>query len=210
MSIFWNFLKAGKNNCIQKVRIGVRMNRTVPVKDAMTINVITLGSSASVTEVAELMVEKSIGSVVITENSEPIGIICERDLLEKVISSDLKPSEVTAGNIMVKPVITTDPETDMLDALRTMIEKDIQHLPVVEKGEIVGILTLQDILEITPEILETIPEFEEIEASKKEVEEPVCDICREPRKPLVQYGNKWICEKCREFLVRKGPSRGKE
>ncbi len=177
------------------------MNRTVPVKDAMTVNVKTLDVSASVTEVSNMMVEESIGSVVITETGNPVGIICERDLLEKVISSDRKASEVKASDIMVEPLITTGPEKDMFEALREMIRNDIQHLPVIEDGELVGILTLQDILEITPQILEIIPEYEEIEAPKKEVEESICDICEEEREPLVQYGNKWICEKCLDFLT---------
>lgn len=177
------------------------MDRSVPVKDAMTVNVITVEPSASVTEVADIMVKEGVGSVVVVEDSEAVGIICERDLLEKVISSDLKPGEVTAEDIMEKPLITADPDTDMLDTMRTMVRNEIGHLPVVDEGGLVGIVTVQDVLEVTPQILEVIPEYEEIEPSEEEIEESVCEICGEARKPLVQYHNKWICEECRDFLV---------
>lgn len=177
------------------------MERSVPVRDAMTVNVETASSSTSVTEVADIMVKKGVGSVIITENDEPIGIICERDLLEKVISSDLKPSDVQAKDIMVKPLITTSPDTDMLDAMRTMIKNSIGHLPVIEGEKLTGIVTVQDALEVTPQILEVLPERQEIEGPKEEISESVCEICGEARKPLLRYRNKWICEECRDFLV---------
>ncbi len=136
------------------------MDRSVPVKDAMTINSVTTDPSDSVTEVAKMMVDKGIGSVVITEENRPQGIICERDLLEKVISSDVKPSEVTAEDIMEKPLITIDPSADMLDAMRLMVKNEIGHLPVVDGADLVGIVTVQDVLEVTPKILEILPEHE--------------------------------------------------
>lgn len=177
------------------------MDRSVPVKDAMTVNVITVEPSASVTKTAETMVKEGIGSVIVTEGKKPVGIICERDLLEKVISSDLKPSEVTAEDIMEEPLITTDPGADMLDAMRLMVKNKIGHLPVTDGGDLTGIVTVQDVLEVTPQILEILPEREEIEPRTEEIEESVCEICGEARKPLVQYNNKWICEECRDFLV---------
>ncbi len=177
------------------------MDRSVPVKDSMTVNVITAKPKDSVTEIADIMVKNGIGSVVITKGEKPVGIICERDLLDKVISSDLKPSEVTAESVMVTDLITIGPSADMLDAMRRMIDNDIGHLPVIENGKLVGIVTVQDVLEVTPQILEIIPEHAEIESSEESIEESVCEICGEARKPLIQYEDKWICEECRDFLV---------
>lgn len=177
------------------------MDRSVPVKDAMTVTVITGDPSDSVTETAAVMVKEGIGSVIITEEDKPIGIICERDLLEKVISTDLKPSEVTAEDIMEKPLITIDPSADMLDAMRLMVKNKIGHLPVVDGEKLAGIVTVQDVLEVTPQILEVLPERREIETPEESIEESVCEICGEARKPLIQYNNKWICEECRDFLV---------
>ncbi|MFW5912777.1 MAG: cyclic nucleotide-binding/CBS domain-containing protein [Candidatus Hadarchaeota archaeon] len=179
------------------------MDRSVPVKDAMTVNVITVERDEPATRAAEIMVEEDIGSVVVMENDEPIGIICERDLLEKVISSDLKPSEVTVERIMESPLITTTPEKDMLDAMRTMVKNNIGHLPVVDDfGSLIGIVTVQDVLEVTPQILEVLPERENLEQkTEEEIEESVCEICGEAHKSLVRYKDKWICDECRDFLV---------
>ncbi len=180
------------------------MERSVPVKDAMTVNVFVADVEDPVEKVANTMVNEGIGSMVIKEDDKPVGIICERDLLEKVISSDQKPSDVKAKDIMEEPLITAKSNTDMLDAMRTMIKNDIGHLPVVTNGELVGIVTVQDALEVTPQILEIIPEREEIQQQENvqdEVQESVCEICGETRKPLIQYKNKWICEECRDFLV---------
>lgn len=180
------------------------MERSVPVKDAMTVNVFVADVDDPVEKVADTMVNEGIGSMIIKEDDEPVGIICERDLLEKVISSDQKPSEVKAKDIMEEPLMTANSNTDMLDAMRTMIKNDIGHLPVVDNGALAGIVTVQDALEVTPQILEVIPEREEIqkpESKTEEVEESVCEICGETRQPLIQYKNKWICEECRDFLV---------
>lgn len=177
------------------------MDRSVPVKDAMTVNVVTIKPSDSVTKVANIMVEEGIGSVIVTEGDEPLGIICERDLLDKVISSNQKPSDVKVEEIMQDPLITIDPAADMLDAMRLMVKNDVGHLPVVDGKLLVGIVTVQDVLEVTPQILEILPEKEEIEPSEEEIDESVCEICGETRKPLIKYNDKWICEECRDFLV---------
>lgn len=178
-----------------------KTNRSMPVKDAMTVNVHTLDTSTNVTEVAKVMVNEGIGSVIVMEEDKPVGIICERDLLEKVISSDVKPSNMAAKDIMADDLITTDPATDLLDAMRTMVKNDIGHLPVVEGEKLTGIVTVQDLLEVVPQLLEIIPEYEEIEEPEEEIEESVCEICGEARRPLARYKNRWICEECRDFLV---------
>lgn len=178
-----------------------KMDRSVPVKDAMTVRAVTANPSDSATEIAKEMVDKGIGSVIVTENNTAKGIICERDLLKKIISSDLKPGEVKAEDIMEAPLITIDPSSDMLDAMRIMVKNKIGHLPVVDGADLVGIVTVQDVLEVTPQILEILPEHKEIESSEETIEESVCEICGETGKPLYQYKNKWICEECRDFLV---------
>lgn len=177
------------------------MKRSLPVKDAMTVNVATVTPSNTVAEAAEIMTEEGIGSLVIVRENKPIGIITERDLLEKVVSSDIKPSEIKVNEIMSKPLITVTPKTDILDAIRKMVKNNVRRLPVVEKDEIVGILTAQDVTEVSPQILEILPEREEIEPEEEEVEESVCEVCAEARKSLSEWNGRWICDECRDYLV---------
>ncbi|MBS3815426.1 MAG: CBS domain-containing protein [Hadesarchaea archaeon] len=176
------------------------MDRSVPVKDAMTVNVLTAGPQKTVAKAAEVMTENGVGSLVIVRENKPIGIVTERDILDKVVSSDLKPSEVRVSNVMSKPLITVKPEFDMLDAMRLMVKNRIRRLPVVQDEELVGIVTAQDVTEVSPQILEVIPEREEIEPPE-EVEESVCEVCGEARKSLYEWNGKWICDECRDYLV---------
>lgn len=84
-----------------------------------------------------------VGSVVAVENGVPIGIITERDIL-KLPSYDLRKYRVR--DVMRGPVITIKLEEHLGDALIIMSERNIRHLPVIERGKLVGILTEREIL----------------------------------------------------------------
>ncbi|KXB07291.1 hypothetical protein AKJ51_01655 [candidate division MSBL1 archaeon SCGC-AAA382A20] len=174
----------------------------MPVEDAMTTNVETTKPSIPVTEVAKVMAEKEIGSVVVVENGEAVGIICERDVLDKVVAADAKPGELTAEDIMEASLITTEPDTNILDSVRLMVRNGIGHLPVVDNETLIGILTVQDVLKAMPEFLETLPSREEMERGLGEATgEGVCEVCGEVGESLVEYNGRWICEECLDFLT---------
>lgn len=176
------------------------MKRSMPAREAMTTNVAKVAPEDTVEKAAEIMTKKDIGSLLIVEGEKPVGIITERDLLEKIVSRNLKASEVLVSEIMSTPLTTIDPDTDLLDAIRIMVSEDIRRLPVVEDEKLVGILSADDVVEVSPKILEVIPEREEIETSEEMVEESVCEVCGEARKPLSEYNGMWICNECRDFL----------
>ncbi|KXA95261.1 hypothetical protein AKJ65_02170 [candidate division MSBL1 archaeon SCGC-AAA259E19] len=168
----------------------------------MILDVETVETSTSVVEIAKTMAKEEIGSVVVTQNEDAVGIICERDMLDKVIAVDARPDELTAEDIMEEPLTTVEPGENLLDAIRLMVQNNIGHLPVVENGSLAGILTVQDVLKATPEILETLPAREERKGATKELSgEGVCEICGEVRSSLVEYNGKWICRECQDFLT---------
>ncbi|MEA1904939.1 MAG: CBS domain-containing protein, partial [Candidatus Hadarchaeota archaeon] len=138
------------------------MNRSVPVRDAMTMDVLTVGPRSSVARAAKLMSENGVGSLIVVQKKEPVGILTERDLLMKVVSRDIKPSKIQVGKIMSKPIITTDADADVVDAARIMIRNKIRRLPVVEGGKLTGILTASDITAVSPELIEVLPEHREL------------------------------------------------
>lgn len=178
------------------------MKQSIPAKSAMTANVVTVSSNETVVKAAEIMTKKGIGSLIITEGEKPVGIITERDLLEKIVSSDLKASEVQVSEIMSKPLTNIEPDTDLFDAIQIMVRNDIRRLPVVEDEKLIGILSADDVVEVSPKILEIIPEREGIETTEEVMEESVCEVCGEARKSLHQYNERWICDECRDFLKR--------
>jgi len=116
------------------------------VKDVMTKNVITLDSSAPVKKVAELMDKHDIGCVIVMNEGKPIGIITERDMLKRVLLQFRDPRMTRVDDIMSTPLIASNPETNVREAVRLMNERRIKKLPVVEASHLIGLLTITDLV----------------------------------------------------------------
>lgn len=116
------------------------------VKGIMTTPVITTDIDSSVREAARIMAEKRIGSIVATKEEKPVGIITERDILQRVVAKGLDASTVKMKMIMSQPLITIDEKTPILQAIRTMEKNKIRRLLVVKDDKLVGIATQRDLL----------------------------------------------------------------
>ena len=121
------------------------------VKDIMTRPIIAEDEDTLVTKIAKDMAEEGIGSVVITKEGKPTGIITERDIALKVILKDRKASEVKAKEIMAFPLVTIEPEVSVDEVCKLAAKKRIKRLPVVENGVLVGIVSIRDLLTRKPE-----------------------------------------------------------
>ncbi len=121
------------------------------VRDIMTRPIITEDEDTTVGKIAEDMEELGIGSVVITAKGKPVGIITERDIALKVLLKDKRASEVKAKEIMSSPLITVDADASEEDACKLASRKRIKRLPVVEDGEVIGIVSIRDLLTRKPE-----------------------------------------------------------
>jgi len=118
----------------------------VKVKDFMSKKVISLDLNSKLEEVARVMGEKRIGSIVITEEGKPKGIITERDMVVKVMAKGLDYRDLKAKDVMSYPLITINKERSLEEAAEVMLTKGIRRLVVVdEKGEMVGIITTSDL-----------------------------------------------------------------
>lgn len=120
------------------------------VKDIMH-RITLVNGEKSIAETAKLMVTaettvtREIGSVLVTKNNDPIGILTERDILKKVVAAGLDPKVTKIIKVMSTPLITIPSDTSVVDASRLMIEKGIRRLPVTEDDKIVGIVTTRDV-----------------------------------------------------------------
>lgn len=121
------------------------------VKEMMSRPIITEDGDTIVTKIAEDMDELGVGSVVITSEGKPAGIITERDIALKVLLKDRRASEVKAKEIMAFPLVTIEPETSVDEACKLAARKRIKRLPVVENGMLVGIVSIRDLLTRKPE-----------------------------------------------------------
>jgi len=176
------------------------MRNRPTVGEIMTKDVLTIGPESSVMKAAKLMASRSVGSIVVVQRGKPVGILTERDLLMKIISADMKPSKVPIRKVMSSPVITTTPETDLVEAVRIMARHHIRRLPVVDGGKLVGIITTRDVMKISPELLEV--NMTQPAAGGERIEESVCEVCGELTTHLYEVNGMWVCESCRDDMER--------
>jgi CBS domain-containing protein len=115
------------------------------VRDIMTSDIISVKTTDQVIVAIELMTKNDIGSVVVTENEKPVGILTERDILKKVCAKELSAKAVTAREVMSEPLITIEADSRLGEAALLMTRKDVRRLLVTDKEKVVGIITQKDI-----------------------------------------------------------------
>jgi CBS domain-containing protein len=116
------------------------------IREVMTESVVTAPARASVRQIAELMRERNVGSVVLVDESGggPAGFVTDRDLTVSVLADGRAVSDPAAAHAST-PVVTAGPDMDVREAADLMARHGIRRLPVVDDGQIAGILTLDDI-----------------------------------------------------------------
>jgi CBS domain-containing protein len=119
------------------------------IEKLMTRNVITLSADASVYDAVKLMNKNKIGCLVVVDNSHIVGILTERDLLERVLEKCKNPKETKVSEIMTKHVITGKPDMELSEATEVMFKNKVKKLPIIEKNRLVGMVTLTDIARAT-------------------------------------------------------------
>lgn len=136
------------------------------VKEIMNTDVKTIATGKSIQEAARIMNEFSIGCLMVVKGGLLKGIITERDIMRKVVEKALVSSKVPVEDVMTKRVIMIDPDKDVEEASRIMIENKIKKLPVLYKGSLVGIVTATDIVTAHPNIYEKVGELLTISQKK--------------------------------------------
>ena len=115
------------------------------LREIMTAGVVTAEEGDAVGKVASLMRDRGVGSVVICDpEGAPAAMITDRDVAVRVAADDLGMNE-PAGRHASRPLITGEPAMDLEEAAALMVQHRVRRLPVVEEGELAGIVTLDDI-----------------------------------------------------------------
>jgi CBS domain-containing protein len=122
----------------------------------MVKNVVTLHANTSALDAVKLLNKNKIGCLVVVHEGKIEGIVTERDMLKRVLAKDKDPRETKVSEIMTRDVIVGKPDMEITDATKIMINKKIKKLPIVEKGQLVGIITVTDIARTTNVDEETI------------------------------------------------------
>ena len=106
----------------------------------------TIRPERTVFEALEKMAQANIGALVVTEEDEIVGILSERDYARKVILQGRASRDTPVREIMSSPVITIDPSASVEDCMEIMTERKLRHLPVVDEGLMVGIVSIGDVV----------------------------------------------------------------
>ena len=127
------------------------------VTSIMTYNPVTIGPGESVKSATIKMRTNDIGSLVVMENGKIAGIITERDIVNCVAFSEKKATDVLVEDVMSKVVVTVDSQTSIEKAADLMLKRHIKKLPIVDDGQLTGIVTEKDLMMVV-RMLHNIPE----------------------------------------------------
>ena len=114
--------------------------------DRKTPTIHAIAPEEPVLEAIELMAEHHIGALLVMKGDALVGIVSERDYARKVILLGRSSSETPVWQIMSAPVYTVSPQHTLDDCMRLVTERRIRHLPVVESGQVIGVVSIGDLV----------------------------------------------------------------
>ena len=107
---------------------------------------VSASRSTTAKELAQQMGSKNVGSILITEDRRPVGIVTDRDLALAVVGEERSPAETTAVDLMSTDLVTVDVTDGVAEVCATMREHGVRRMPVMDGDEVTGILTLDDLI----------------------------------------------------------------
>lgn len=108
--------------------------------------IIVIDEGATVTEASRMMVSNNRGSVVVTRGGETAGILTERDVMKRVVAMSLDPSSTRVKDVMTPSPVTMEDDRPLREAIDLMNRRSLRRMLVTEKGKVVGIFTLRDVV----------------------------------------------------------------
>jgi len=150
----------------------------VQVRDVMTQATVTESPRDSLRSAAERMWRQQTGSLLVTDADNLLGIITERDLL-RTVALGADPDKTTVDDAMTADVYTVTPDMPLQDAAREMAARWIRHLPVVEGGHLLGVVSMRDVTGV----------FAAMATGSVRVEHEFDQLVRERRLARIEHGD---------------------
>ena len=122
------------------------MGQVSEILDEKGHRVLMIDADASVLEAVKQMVAANVGSLLVTDDGEIAGVVSERDFLRRVADDDGTDSEASVREIMSSPLVVVTPQTSVDECMALMTNRRIRHLPVVDAGEVTGIVSIGDVV----------------------------------------------------------------
>ena len=183
----------------------LEMDNNFGIKDAVTRDVITASSDTVISDIADIMTKNDISSVVI-EDEKVEGIVTTNNIISKVVSKNISPQDISAGMVMDK-YVGINSEASLNEASSLMIKNNCKVLLVFDGEEFKGILTLTDIVRVSPELIEIFVEQKNIDEKNyhddanysteynETLDEGVCENCGVYGQ-LEDKNGQYLCSEC--------------
>jgi CBS domain-containing protein len=112
----------------------------------MSKSLLKIDGKSSIQDAAKLMKRERVGSLLVTQGNGFNGIITETDIIQKLVAANLDPAKIAVETIMSAPLLTIDADRPVLEANDLMDRKHVRHLGVTERGKVVGMISVRDLL----------------------------------------------------------------
>lgn len=182
------------------------MKSVYKVYETMTIKPVSISQDETVITAARIMDEHKVASLVIKDGEKLKGLLTEKDVVRKLVAVDKNSKNTKVSEIMSSDVVTVKSTEDLIEAVTKMNKSNQRQLPVVDKGVLVGLLTMKDILRVQPQLFGLM--YENI-ALKEESRKPlyqssesegICSSCGNYSFNLLDADGEIICSDCNEML----------
>ena len=169
-----------------------RRRSGIKVGDIMTRTFVSVKPDANLIECAREMMKKRVGSVILKDGQKLVGLLTEKDIIWAMTKKGAKGlDKIKAQDVASKKIATIKPSSDLYEALDRMKKLKFRRLPVTVDGNVIGMLTLKDVLRIEPSLFSDINRVEQIR--------------EESEKLSRMKGEKWVkdgvCEECGNFDI---------
>ncbi|ADT83975.1 CBS domain-containing protein [Thermococcus barophilus] len=173
----------------------------ITVEQVLKRKAVVVKPEDTVDKVAKILAKNKVSSAVIVENDEIIGIVTDRDILDKIVAKGKNPKHIKVREIMTKNPVRIEYDYDIQDAIELMMDKGVRRILVTKLGKPIGFVTAADLLAA---LAMYNSEEQEVESVESETEVyGICEVCG-------QYGplyrvyiggqEKWVCESCKDSI----------
>lgn len=146
---------------------------TLRVGDVMVKEVVTIDEGLTVKEAADIMNKFEIGCVIAVRKGKAMGILTERDLLKRVVAEGKDAAKIKIKDVMTTPLVVTEPDMDLGEAVRLMFKMKIKKLPVVHGKKLVGLVSLTDIARFQPQMITILKQLAARQAAPKSMQKVI-------------------------------------
>ena len=173
----------------------------VKIREIMKKSVITIDPGLTIYDVAKIMTNNKIGSVIIMDKLKPVGIVTDDDIVG-TIATGKDPKKVRIDKLKKRlKFVTASPDDDVLKVTKKMVKTGIKRVPVLENGKLVGIVSDKELLLMSPELINILSEklkirVDSVAQADQEIS-GVCERCEAYSDNLRSIAGRWFCEDCR-------------